>query len=219
MNPEKLKTELTHRLNYYSKYHCRQFIECEELFENQKGHLSIFYLFSLLENVIKSTLNDFDSTSFTLIQQLNNTSIINKKETDFLNSQSNGIRRLRNIFAHANLSKFDLKINDQQVTYPLIENETCLLLYEMVSPIISGIILKVLDPILENDDNLDMTVLINLLDYEIIERSPEQLLEFKGMSAELFNGWEELDESTKYRLVENSPSADILSGILRNLNL
>lgn len=217
MNSETYKNELIHQLNYYSKYYCRQLIECESLFENGNGHISVFYLFSLLENVIKSTLNDFESTNYKLIQKLQENYIINQTESEFLNNSQNGIRKIRNIFAHANLSKFDLKFSNEVASYPFTENETCLLLYSKLSNIICGIILKIITPLLILDNELDLTHSIEKLDYQIIEHTSEELMKYKGMDTENIKGWNELNESSKYRLAENSSDVHILSGILGNL--
>lgn len=215
---EKYKVDLIHILNYYSKYYCRQLYECESLFQSDSGHTSIFYLFSLLENIIKSTLNNYDETTYKLIQKLKENNVINEIECDFLNGSEKGVRKIRNIFAHANLSKYDFKIGTESITYPFTENETCLLLYSYFSNIICGLIIKILNPMMEIQEDIDLSSLIEGLNYQIIERTPEELLNFKGINPENILGWDELDESTKFRLVENSPDTNILSMILGNLN-
>lgn len=128
-----LKSELFHLLGYYSKYYFGQFAECENLYNREKGHLSLFYLLTLLENIVKASLNDFDSTFFNLIKKLNEEKIINESELFFLNNPEWGVRRIRNILAHANLSKYDLELQNEVKTYPFTESETCLIIYERIS--------------------------------------------------------------------------------------
>ena len=133
---EDFKNETIHLLNYYSRYYCRQYIACEELFENQKGHLALFNLLALFENIMKSTLNDFDDTFYNLNLRLKEKKLINELELKFLNDKKVGIRKIRNILAHANLSKYYLEIIGNKVTFPFTENETCLILYQHLSKLL-----------------------------------------------------------------------------------
>ncbi len=217
MKTKNLKKETIHYLNYYSKYYCRQLIECENLFECKKGHIALFNILALFENVMKSSLNDFDETFYNLNIRLRKENFINELELEFLNNKEKGIRRLRNILAHANLSKYDLVIDGNEVTFPFSENETCLILYERMSNIICGIILKILNESLESNYEVDIDSEIKNLDFTFITRTPEELMSFKGVI--LDSEWEKLDESTKYRLVENSPDVNLLSEILKGLKL
>ena len=212
-----LKSEAIHILNYYSKYYCRQLIECEELFHNEKGHFALFNLLALFENIIKSALNDFESNFYNLNVKLRDENLVNEVELDFLNDNKVGIRKIRNILAHANLSKYDLVIDENESTYPFTENETCLILYESLSIIISGIILKILKPSLILKYDVDLDILVKKMNFKIITRTPEELMNFKGIP--MNKEWEKLDESIKYRLVENSPDINILSEILNGLKL
>lgn len=216
---EDLKIETIHYLNYYSKYYCRQLIECENLFDCKKGHLALFNILALFENVMKSTLNDFDETFYNLNIRLKKENLINEIELDFLNDNKIGIRRLRNILAHANLSKYDLVIEGNEITFPFSENETCLILYERLSLIICGIILKLLNQSLisNSEINVDVDCEIKNLNFTFITRSPEELMNFKGINID--SEWIKLDEATKYRLVENSPDVNILSEIFKGLKL
>jgi hypothetical protein len=212
---EDFKNETIHLLNYYSKYYCRQYIACEELFENQKGHLALFNLFALFENIMKSTLNDFDDTFYNLNLRLKDKNLINELELNFLNDKKVGIRKIRNILAHANLSKYDLEIIGDDLTFPFTENETCLILYQHLSIIISGIILKILEPSMVLNYEINVNSQIEKLNFNFITRTPEELMKFKGI--EIDDEWEKLDEATKYRLIENSPDVNVLTEIFRGL--
>jgi hypothetical protein len=215
LKKEQLKNELFHLLAYYSKYYFGQFSECERLFNEEKGHISLFYLFALFENIVKSSLNDFESTFFNLIKKLKDENLINETELNFLNDSELGVRKIRNILAHANLSKYDLKLENEIKTYPFTENETCLIIYEMLSDIISGIIIKIIKPGLEVELEVELDNFIENLDYKFIIRTPEELMVFKGIPTNPI--WDEMDEATKYRLVENSQDVNILSLLLKNL--
>lgn len=217
VKPDNLKNEITHILSYYSKYYCQQFIDCEYLFAKQKGHFALFSILALLENIIKSTLNDFESTFHSLNIILKDRNLINEVELNFLNDSKIGVRKIRNILAHANLSKYDLVVDDNEITFPFTENETCLILYESLSTIISGLVLKILKPSLVLNYEIDVDILIEKLNFKFIIRTPEELMGFKGIP--LTEEWYKLDNATKYRLVENSPNAFILSKIFKGINL
>lgn len=208
-----IKNELVYNLNSYSKYYCRLYIQCEEMFEEKKGHFALFNLFALLENITKTILNDFEETYYNLNIKLKEQNLINELEYDFLNNNLTGIRKIRNILAHANLSKYDLKLQKKEVTFPFTENETCLILYEGLSIIISGIILKLLKTslIMKYDVNIDKE--ITKLDFTIITRTIEELMVFKGMKSNEY--WEKLDEATKYRLLENMTDVQLLAALLK----
>ena len=212
---EDFKNKTIRLLNYYSKYYCRQYISCEELFENQKGHLALFNLLALFENIMKSTLNDFDDTFYNLNLRLKEKKLINELELKFLNDKKVGIRKIRNILAHANLSKYDLEIIGNKVTFPFTENETYLILYQHISSIISGIILKILEPSMIMDYKINVNSQIENLKFNFITRTPEELMKFKGI--EIDAGWEKLDEANKYRLIENSSDVNVLAEIFKGL--
>jgi hypothetical protein len=212
---EDFKNETIHILNYYSKYYCGQYIACEELFTNQKGHLALFNLLALFENIMKSTLNDFEDTFYNLNLRLKDKNLINELELKFLNDKKVGIRKIRNILAHANLSKYDLEIIGNEITFPFTENETCLILYKHISTIISGIILKILKPSVIMNYEINTNSEIKKLKFNFITRTPEELMKFKGI--EINAEWEKLDEATKYRLIENSPDVNVLTEIFKGL--
>jgi len=215
MNSNNPKHNLIHFLNYYSKYYCRTFIECENLFELQKGHFALFNLLTLFENICKSKINDYEITFNNLNIKLEKEGFISEAELKFINDNEVGLRKIRNILAHANLSKYDLEINSEPITYPFTENETCLKIYNDVSEIICEILLKILSKEKENSINIDDK--IGKLNYRIITRKPEELMVFKGL--DLKEEFDELDESSKYRLLENSENALILAEIFKGLKL
>lgn len=215
LKKDNIKNELVHNLNSYSRYYCRLYIQCEEMFKEQNGHFALFNLFALLENITKTVLNDFEESNYNLNVKLREENLINDLEYKFLNNNQTGIRKIRNILAHANLSKYDLKIPNEKVTYPFTENETCLILYEKLSIIISGIILKLLKTALITKYSINVDNQIKKLNFTIITRTVEELMVFKGIQSSPV--WDEFDEATKYRLLENSPDVNMLSAIFKNL--
>ncbi|MCA4783281.1 hypothetical protein IF125_13640 [Empedobacter stercoris] len=216
LEKDKIKEEIVFHLTAYSKYYCRLYLQCEDMFEERKGHFALFNLFALLENITKTVLNDFDDTNYNLNVKLKEIGLINELEYEFLNNNKTGIRKIRNILAHANLSQYDLKLQDQKVTYPFTENETCLILYRDLSLIISGIILKLLKTSLVMKYEINNDQLLKKLDFTIITRTIEELMEFKGMKSN--SVWETYDDSTKYRLLENMLDVNLLATILKNMN-
>ena len=55
-----IKNELVYNLTSYSRYYCRLYFQCEDMYEERKGHFALFNLFALLENITKTVLNDFE---------------------------------------------------------------------------------------------------------------------------------------------------------------
>jgi hypothetical protein len=164
----------------------------------------------------KSVLNDFEETYHNLNIKLKEKNLINELEFEFLNNNKTGIRKIRNILAHANLSKYDLKIHNEKVTYPFTENETCLILYENLSIIISGIILKLLKTSLIMKYDIDVDSEIKKINFTIMTRTIEELMEFKGMNSNV--EWEKFDDATKYRLLENMLDVNLLTAIFKSMN-
>jgi len=216
LETKKIKEEMVFHLTAYSKYYCRLYLQCEDMFEERKGHFALFNLFALLENITKTVLNDFDDTNYNLNVKLKELGLINELEYEFLNNNKTGVRKIRNILAHANLSKYDLKLQNQKVTYPFTENGTCLILYKDFSIIISGIILKLLKTSLVMKYEISNDQLLKRLDFTIVTRTIEELMEFKGMKSN--SEWEKFDDATKYRLLENMLDVNLLTAILKSMN-
>lgn len=215
ISDNQIKYETNLVLAYYSKYYYSQFNECEANYIEGKGHTSLILLFLLFENIVKSVLNDFNSSFQKLNIKLKQEFLINDEELQFLNDEYISVRKIRNILAHANLSKYDLIIDNLTHTYPFTENETCLILYDKISIIISGIILKIIIPSTTLQYEVNINHLITDLKINLITRTPEDLMGFKGIP--LNSEWQKLDEAVKYRLVENSPDNNILKMIFKNL--
>ncbi len=192
----------------YSRYYGNLLISCEELSKerNLHGHASIIYLFNILENIMKSQIHDYDSNFVKVIDKLKFENYINDIEYEFLNNKDYGIRKIRNLLAHANLSKYNIVFlfEDEKLLYPLTENETSIKFYDLTSKIIFNLMLKIISsnfivPIIINIDKI-----IEDFKIKIEEISAEQLLEYKGIDYKILKGWNEMPEIEQYRMAENA---------------
>ncbi len=179
MSNEYSKSTVIDYVWLYSRYYGNQLAFLREIEEN--GGASLVYLFNLLENILKSNLSDYESSFQNIVKASFNKGIINKVEYDFLNNKKMGIRKLRNIFAHANLSEFNIRFKNEKKLYPLTENDNCQFLYSKISNIIFNIILKVAILSLDVDFEVNVDNSIKSLRYEIIPFTPEDILIDKGI--------------------------------------
>ena len=207
----------------YSRYYGNLLISCEELSKerNLNGHASLIYLFNILENIIKSQVHDYDSSFMKVIDKLKSENYINDIEYEFLNNKDYGIRKIRNLLAHANLSKYNIifLFEDTELLYPLTENETSMKFYDLTSEIIFNLMLKIISSnfIIPITVNVDKTI----LDFKIKikEISAEQLLGYKGIDYNTLKGWSELPEIEKYRMAENASDVNHYVEIFKGLGL
>jgi len=157
------KGEVVDLLWQYSRYYGNQLVYLSEIEEN--GNASLIYLFNILENILKSSVSDYDSTFQNIVKKSHKDNLINQKEHDFLNNKVTGVRKIRNLLAHANLAKYNLKFAKDQSLYPIVENEACQKLYESISDIIFNIILKVASHNFTIEVNPNVDHLIQALNY------------------------------------------------------
>lgn len=205
------KSSVIDQVWLYSRHFGNQLVYLNVIEEN--GCASLIHLFNLLENIAKSRVNDYESNFQNVVKEVFNRQLLSQVEYEFLNNKINGIRKLRNILSHANLSEFGFKFENDPTIYPLTENDNCQLLYSKISDIIFNIILKiVVDP-----SNLNTPVetdnAIKQLDYMIITFIPEDILNEKGIDPLSLDGWEKLTSSDKFRHAENASNANVLAHI------
>lgn len=149
----------------YSRYYGNLLISCEELSKerNLNGHASLIYLFNILENIIKSQIHDYDTSFMKAVDKLKSQNHINDIEYEFLNNKDYGIRKIRNLLAHANLSKYNIIFlsEDKELLYPLTENETSMKFYDLTSKIIFNLMLKIISSsfIISITVNIDETIM------------------------------------------------------------
>jgi hypothetical protein len=202
------KGEVIDYIWQYSKYYGNLLISCEELSKekNLNGHASLIYLFNILENIIKSQIHDYDASFVKAIDKLKSKNYINNIECEFLNNKDNGIRKIRNLLAHANLSKYNIIFlsEDKELLYPLTENETGIKFYDLISKIIFNLMLKIISSNLIIPISVNIDKEIEKFNITIKEITAEQLLEYKGIDYKTLKGWNEMPEIEKYRMAENT---------------
>lgn len=213
------KGNIIDRVWQYSRHYGNMLGYCERINAEYSSFASLILLFNIFEAILKNRLNNFDDTLFKLVNDAYNKNIISKNECAFLNDSKIGIRKIRNLLSHANISKYNFKFIDDkdEILYPFSENENCNIFYNHVSPIIFNIIVGLIqfdfnedDQIIKKNDVLDLR-------YEIIELTPIEILKYKGFSDEDIAKLPEMDESIQYRLAENASDINITSSILKNL--
>lgn len=203
----------------YSKYHGNLMGYCDQLADEGNGHIALISLLNITEMIFKDKINDYDEGFFKVIKKLRDRNSITQPEYVILNNPNNGVRRIRNLLAHANLSKYNIifKNEGKELLYPLTENETCIKLYNIFSPIIFNIILKLISEDLIVDIEIDLESFIKEINIEIKEISPEKILEHKGLDYKEIEGWSDMNKETKYRLAENSSDVNFITEIFKNL--
>lgn len=209
------KSQVIDYMWQYSRYYGNQIAFLSDIEEN--GSASLIYLFCMLENILKSHTDDFNDTFKNAAKISFEHGLLSQVEYEFLNNKKTGVRKLRNIFSHANLSKFNLQFANDPILYPLTENDSCQLLYQKISDIIFNLMLKVSSPELTVEICICTDNDIKDLNFKIIEFSPEEILIDKGIEPTSLKGWDELPESAKYRQAENAQNVNMLNHILSNI--
>lgn len=174
--------------------------------KNSNGHAVLIYLFNILENIIKSQIHDYDSNFVKIIDKLKSKNYINDIEHDFLNNKDYGIRKIRNLLAHANLSKYNVifLFENEKLLFPFTENETIIKFYDLTSKIIFNLMLKIISSNFTISFNVNIDEIIQNFKIKIEEISAEELLEYKGIDYKTIKGWNEIPEIERYRLAENT---------------
>ena len=206
----------------YSRYYGNLLISCEQIIkvENFGGHASLIYLFNILENIVKSQIKNYEQNFVKIIDELKERNYISEIEYDFLNNKEYGIRRIRNLLAHSNLSKYNIVFlfEDTKLLFPLTEDTTCRKFYEYFSDILFNLMLKIIS------NNFITTFPINLdedikrLKIKIQEITPEELLSYKGIDYKQLKGWNMMSEDDKYKMVENASDVNIYTHIFKMMN-
>lgn len=216
------KHEVIENLWVYSRFYAQRLYECEELFNEEKGYVSITMLFSILESIMKLAADDFDSPLYEIAKKLNDQSIISDEEHRFVSTDKYSVRKIRNLFAHANLFAINI-VNieeEKEILYPLTEEDSCLLLYRKLSDVIFNLILKIISrdfiDELKNSINIDLSkALLDLkLDVKILTLNEMETL--KGIPV---NSIAKLDipYNQKLKILDEASNVNIYVGILENL--
>lgn len=207
----------------YSRFYSQRLYECEQCYSEEKGYAAITLLFSCLENICKSVVNDYDSSFYDVVKKLKENLTISEVEYCFLNQNEFCIRKIRNLFAHANISAINLvnQEGNREILYPLTEEVSCILLYERISDIIFNLILKIisshfLDELREKIQiNLDSNIKKCKLEFRIL--TSKEMLVLKGLPEDYISDDLGIPEHARIRIIENAPDVNIYKEIFTNL--
>ncbi|MDY3201567.1 MAG: hypothetical protein RBQ84_11475 [Arcobacter sp.] len=217
------KQEVIGYIWQYSRYYGNLLISCEEIIkvENFSGHASLIYLFNILENIVKSQIKNYEQNFVKIIDELKERNYISEIEYDFLNNKEYGIRRIRNLLAHSNLSKYNIifLFEDTKLLFPLTEDATCTKFYEYFSDILFNLMLKIISNNFITTFPINLNEDIKKLKIRIQEITPEELLSYKGIDYKQLKGWNEMSEDNKYKMVENALDVNIYTHIFKMMNL
>lgn len=212
------KNEVINYVWKYSNYHGNLLSYCEDIANKGSGNgfVSLIFLFNVTENIFKDRTKDYDASFFNVIKVLKNQDMITQIEYKFLNNKENSIRKIRNLLAHANLSKYNLSFNEEgrDIKYSFVENETCIKLYELVSNILYNLMLRVVSVNFVDPFEIKLDDKINKLEINIVESTPEEILESKGVDVSIIPNWNSFNEIDKYRFAENSSDKNMISSIM-----
>jgi len=216
------KQEVIEYLWLYSRYYSQRLFECEELFQEKKGYASITMLFSVLENIMKLSTDDYDSSLYDVAKKLNEQSIITDEEYKFVSTNKHSVRKIRNLFAHANLFAVNIVNieNNNEILYPLTEEDSCLLLYNKLSGIIFNLIFKIISrefiDEVKNNINIDLSKQLLTLKLDIKTLTLNEMEALKGIPV---NSVAKLDipYNKKLKILDEAPDVNVYASILENL--
>ncbi|MGY3725366.1 hypothetical protein SAMN05421767_13517 [Granulicatella balaenopterae] len=138
-----------------------------------------------------------------------------------MSKNPNSLRKIRNLFAHANLERLNLiQIEDgKTIYYPLVEDESCLIIYDKISEIVFNMLLSIIYEIKTAD--LDWN--IQQVNLGIEEISVEKQYELLGFNEEdinkiksVFSESEKRDgiaSNNMWKMVHNSSNLNVLESI------
>ena len=207
----------------HSRFNAICLCQSEELYREGKGFSAVTVLFSSLENVAKSVVNDYNSNLQTVFKKLFDAGVITEIEHEFLNVGDACMRKIRNLYAHANISSINLinTENGNEVLWPLTEDETSLLIYEKISDIIYNLILKCvcsnfIDEV-KNKFSQPLDDIIMQCDLRFKMLSVKELLILKGYPSDYIPDDLDIPEDVKYRMVDNAPDLNVRMNILSQM--
>lgn len=207
----------------YSHFYSYCLSQSEELYRSKNGFSAITVLFSCLENISKSAINDYESNLFNVFKKLFDTGLITRAEYDFLNTGESCIRKIRNLYAHANITAINLveNQNDKEILYPLSEDKTSLLLYARISDIVYNLIIKLASCSFIEDLKqkfcISLDEPITKCHIKIKKLSVEELLILKGYPPNYISDELDIPEDAQYRIIDNIPDANVYTFILSEI--
>lgn len=214
------KNEVIDYVWQYSKFYGNKLGDCENYFLNGEGYIALILLFEVTENVCKSVIGDYDDNFNVIVNRLKNEGKISKEEEGFLSTNKASIRKIRNLFAHANFTSLHIvqEENGREIFYPLTDEDSCLLLYEKISEYLFNLLLKIIANNFITEIEVDFGDCLKKFQIRIDTLSSKKMLLLLGFPEGYFEGGkEEIGEATLQRIADNSSNVYVLKEILKNL--
>ncbi|MDO5603229.1 MAG: DNA cytosine methyltransferase [Oscillospiraceae bacterium] len=207
----------------HSRFCSNRLYECEELYRQGRGHAAIFMLFSCFESICKSVANDYDSSSYSIYKKLYEQKLLTDSEYAFISTDEFSLRKIRNLFAHANIGAINLIVNEceKEILWPLGEDDTAILLYEKISDIVFALVLKLISATFIEEVkkafviNLDNEIDSCQLQFRTL--TAKEMLLLKGFPDDYISEDLDIPEDAKIRLIDNAPDVNVYKYIFENI--
>lgn len=214
------KQEVIDYIWQYSKFYGNKLGDCERYYYDGDGYVALILMFEVTENICKSVAGDYESSFYKVVEKLHKEHYITDYEREFLSLKQCSIRNIRNLFAHANLMAINIVQEEKgrDVYYPLSENESCLLLYKLISALVFNVLLDVVKSnlLLSIPDELEGLLL--KYNIKIVELTAEETLKLQGFAEKDILKMNVLvDENAMIRLADNGSNVDVLAEIFKGL--
>lgn len=214
------KQEVIDYIWQYSKFYGNKLGDCEQYYYDGDGYVALILMFEVTENICKSVVGDYESSFYKVVEKLHKEHYITDCEREFLSLKQCSVRNIRNLFAHANLMAINIvqEENGRDIYYPLSENESCLLLYKLISALVFNVLLDVVKSniLLSVSDELE-ELLLNY-NIKIVELTAEETLKLQGIAeTDILKMNTFVDENTMMRLADNGSNVDVLAEIFKGL--
>lgn len=206
----------------YSRFYGTILSYCEQHFYKNESYIALILLFEVTEYICKSVIGDYDSSFYNVVESLYNKGIITVDEKQFLSTHPGSIRKIRNIFAHANLMGINLvcEQNGARTIYPLTEEESCNVLYEIISPILFNVLLDIIKNELGIGFSVDFGNHIKQYNLKIEKMSSIDSLKMKGFSYDdILKAQLLCNDNTLQRLADNAVDVNMVSTIAKRMSI
>lgn len=202
------------RIWLYSHFLNEQLVACENVVEDGYGFLGTSMAINLLENALKCVVDDYESNFNRVAKEACERGVLTDLEYSFVSFDNNSLRKLRNCFAHKNLSAMYLQFSQDALLYPMSEETTYHHFYGKYSSCIINIILKAVSH--EQEENLDSDNELKGNAFKIHTYTIPELLELKGFPKDYLNGLD-IPESELVRLIDNSSDVTMGKALFESL--
>lgn len=207
----------------HSRFYSNRLYECEELYRENRGYAAIFMLFSCFESISKSVANDYDSSAYTVYEKIYNQNLLTDTEYSYINTNEFSLRKIRNLFAYANVATINLIVNEDgsEILWPLTEDDTAILLYKKISDIIFALVLKLISATFIEEVKKDIVIDLDneicscQLNFRIL--TTKEMLVLKGFPEDYIPDNLDIPEDAKIRLIDNAPDVNIYKFIFENI--